>query len=151
MDAAIAALVDAIASVSRHQWFVLPGVGWLAAVPRDGYAIVDFAGARELYATLFGEPVSVESLEGERDRYALAIAVPGVEMIASAILGKLRAREAADISNLGVFDIVEKPARMARNPQTLEESVMPARSIVVFRAAESLRTRLKYPRNYRED
>jgi nucleoid DNA-binding protein len=40
---------------------------------------------------------------------------------------------------------------MARNPQTLEESVMPARSIVVFRAAESLRTRLKYPRNYRED
>jgi nucleoid DNA-binding protein len=151
MDAAIAALVDAIASVSRHQWFVLPGVGWLAAVPRDGYAIVDFAGARELYSTLFGEIVGGESLEGERDRYALAIQIPGVETIASAILEKLRAREGADVPNLGVFEIVEKPARTVRNPQTLEESVMPARGIVVFRAAESLRARLKYPAHYRED
>jgi nucleoid DNA-binding protein len=151
MDAAIAALVDAIASVSRHQWFVLPDVGWLAAVPCDGYRIVDFTGARDLYATLFGEPVSPESLEGERNRYALAIQMPGVETIAAAVLEKLRAREVADIPSLGVFDIVEKPARSVRNPQTLEESVMPARSIVVFRAAESLRTRLKYPANYQED
>jgi hypothetical protein len=79
MDAAIAGLVDALENADRWQWFVLPGVGWLTAVPSKGYTARDPRTGK----TVDIAPSRTLDLEGERVRHRNAIRTPGCETISA--------------------------------------------------------------------
>lgn len=48
--------------------------------------------------------------------------------------------EQVKISNFGIFNTHKKGARIGRNPNTMEEAVIPARTVVLFKASPKLRT-----------
>jgi len=118
----------------------------------------------ELYRALVGSPSSGVSFADERARYLHAIRpdsnededddedpatvtrTPGAETIADTIRGRLCAGEPADIPGLGVFDVLEKPSRRGADPETGEEITVPARRIVRFLVAETLKAGLNSAR-----
>jgi len=53
----------------------------------------------------------------------------------SSLLEELKDTERVTLLGLGTFRIVEKKARMGRNPQTGEEIKIPARRAIVFKAS----------------
>ena len=48
--------------------------------------------------------------------------------------------EQVKISNVGIFNTHKKGARIGRDPNTMEEAVIPARTVVLFKASPKLRT-----------
>lgn len=57
-----------------------------------------------------------------------------IEILESAI----RRREPVKLTGFGKFEIKDTPERMARNPQTMEEVLIPKRHRVVFRPSKTL-------------
>lgn len=121
-----------------------------------------FTADPELDRAIAGLPPSGRTFADERARYLHAIRpdgterdtaddpatvtrTPGAETIADWIRSRLRAGEAAGVPGLGVFDVVETASRRGANPETGEPITVPARRIVRFLAAESLKARLNTP------
>ena len=105
--------------------------------------------ARYLHAIrqdLNGDDLDEEDLkkddDGEEDPTTV-IRTPGAEIIAGTIRGRLCAGQPAEIRGLGIFDVLEKPSRRGANPETGDAITVPARRIVRFRVAETLKARLK--------
>jgi integration host factor subunit alpha len=67
---------------------------------------------------------------------ALAIAAAVLTTMSEAIIRG----EQVKISNFGIFNTHQKGARIGRNPNTMEEAVIPARTVVLFKASPKLRT-----------
>lgn len=57
--------------------------------------------------------------------------------------------ETIKVSNFGSFAVRHKGARMARNPNTGEEALIPARRVVVFRPAEKFKHHINNPESPR--
>ena len=75
---------------------------------------------------------------GTTKRLAEACVNAAVEALAEA----LSKGERTAIPSLGVFSVAERKARKGRNPRTGEEITIPARKVVVFRPAKSLREKV---------
>jgi DNA-binding protein HU-beta len=62
-----------------------------------------------------------------------------IDTVTKAIAESLAKGERTAIPGLGVFNVRERKARKGRNPQTGKEITIPARKVVVFTAAKSLK------------
>jgi DNA-binding protein HU-beta len=62
-----------------------------------------------------------------------------IDAVIKAISKALAKGERTAIPGLGVFNVRERKARKGRNPQTGKEITIPARKVVVFTAAKSLK------------
>lgn len=69
---------------------------------------------------------------------ALAITNAALELLAETMTKKEEIR----FTGFGVFEAKYTPQRMARNPQTGEDAVIPARYKPIFRPGETLRCRV---------
>jgi nucleoid DNA-binding protein len=61
-----------------------------------------------------------------------------VALVLDAMTDALRAGEEVKLHNFGVLTPTIRAARVARNPRTNEQLVVPPRRVVVFRAADCL-------------
>ncbi len=59
-----------------------------------------------------------------------------------ALVDALAKGERIALPGLGVFNVKERKARKGRNPRTGEEITIPARKVVTFTAAKSLKEKL---------
>jgi DNA-binding protein HU-beta len=62
-----------------------------------------------------------------------------LKAIIEVIEDALQKGERIALPGFGVFQVKERAARKGRNPQTGEEITIPARKVVVFKAAKQLR------------
>jgi nucleoid DNA-binding protein len=148
---ALETFLQALSRLRGNRRIVLPGVGSFTVRqyraqegrnPRTGELVwvpetrlLFFAADQELCRALEGLPPSAA-------KSGNVIARPVAEALGGAIRSRLLAGDAAEIPGLGVFDIVEKPARDGANPETGEPIIVPARRMVVFRLADAMRDRL---------
>ena len=51
------------------------------------------------------------------------------------------------LSGFGTFDLRDKKPRIGRNPKTLEEAIITARRVVVFRASDKLKDKMEMVQN----
>ena len=65
-----------------------------------------------------------------------------VDLVFSEIAESLIRGEEVKIANLGTFKILEKNARMGRNPKTGEAAVIPARRVASFKPSAGLRKKM---------
>ena len=56
----------------------------------------------------------------------------------------LGSKEQVKISGLGTFHVVERAARVSRNPKTGESVDVPAKSVVKFKASRALKELFSY-------
>ncbi len=56
-----------------------------------------------------------------------------VDMMFEIMADKISKGESVKITRLGTFDVRQKKARIGRNPKTMEEATISARSVVSFR------------------
>lgn len=87
---------------------------------------------RQELANAFQERFNVPGREAERWTSFL------IDHMANA----LEAGESVGVSGFGVFDVVERRARLGRNPRTREAVPIPERRVVTFRASEKLKLRM---------
>ncbi|WP_457641808.1 HU family DNA-binding protein [Persephonella sp.] len=66
-----------------------------------------------------------------------------VNAFVKALTAALEKGERVALPGLGVFNVKERAARKGRNPRTGEEITIPARKVVVFKAAKQLREKVK--------
>lgn len=66
-----------------------------------------------------------------------------VQMIIDSIVSTLKKGEEVSLAGLGIFSIVKKEARMARNPKTGEQVKVAAKNAPKFRAAKALKDAVK--------
>ncbi len=66
-------------------------------------------------------------------------AAEAVDGIISAIGDTLKRGEKVSLVGFGTFDVVERPERMGRNPQTGKAIKIPAKKVVRFKAGKKLR------------
>ena len=66
-----------------------------------------------------------------------------VNAFVEALTEALAKGERTALPGLGVFNVRERKARKGRNPRTGEVIKIPARKVVVFHPAKSLRERIK--------
>lgn len=62
-----------------------------------------------------------------------------LEVTIDVILNSLMGGERVNISGLGAFYVVERNARVARNPKTGEEVQVAAKKVAKFKAAKALK------------
>lgn len=72
-----------------------------------------------------------------------ASAERAVNAAIEAVVEALSKGERVAIPGLGVFNIRERKARKGRNPRTGKEITIPARKVVAFTAAKSLKEKVK--------
>ena len=65
-----------------------------------------------------------------------------VDALFEAISERLAAGEPVGISGFGAFALHDKQERVGRNPKTREETPIPARRVVTFRASAKLKKRV---------
>ena len=65
-----------------------------------------------------------------------------VEVCLRAIKYALASGERVEVRRFGSFDVVERKARMARNPRTGTPVLIPARRVVNFKPSKDLRERV---------
>ncbi len=66
-----------------------------------------------------------------------------IDAAINALVEALEKGERTAIPGLGVFNIKERKARKGRNPQTGKVIKIPARKVVAFKPAKSLREKVK--------
>lgn len=71
-----------------------------------------------------------------------AVAEKAVNAAIEAVVEAISKGERVAIPGLGVFNIRERKARKGRNPRTGKEITIPARKVVAFSAAKSLKEAL---------
>ena len=67
-----------------------------------------------------------------------------LETLVNTIQESLKNGQKVNLAGLGTFVVVEKKARVARNPKTGEEIPISARRVVTFRAGHKLRARVEH-------
>jgi nucleoid DNA-binding protein len=145
---------------------VLPGVGrlgtrryepYLGRNPRTGEVILVpatvspfFRVAPGLVRALNGDEASSDEASNDEDVYddnvdaaPKTVRTRFADALGERIRAKLVSGETVTIDELGTFEVVEKQGCNGVNPLTDEEVTIPARRVVLFRAAESLKTRLR--------
>ena len=75
-----------------------------------------------------------------------AVAGQAVKAVVNAILDSLVAGEAVRVSGLGTFDVVARPAREGRNPQSGETIKIAASKAVRFHAGKAVKDMLNPPK-----
>ncbi len=65
-----------------------------------------------------------------------------VDQIISYLIKNIKAQNEVALRMFGSFYIKDKKERMGRNPKTMVETVIPARKVVKFRIASSLKKRI---------
>ncbi len=65
-----------------------------------------------------------------------------VNAFVDALTGALEKGERVALPGLGVFSVKERKSRKGRNPKTGEEITIPARKVVTFHPAKSLKERV---------
>ena len=65
-----------------------------------------------------------------------------IDQLFEQIADALSAGEDVKISSFGAFRIRHKGARIGRNPKTLQDTPIPPRSVLVFRASQLLKQRI---------
>jgi len=66
-------------------------------------------------------------------------AAAAVDGVISAISDFLKNGEKVSLVGFGTFEVVKRPARKGRNPQTGKEITIPAKNVVRFRAGKKLK------------
>jgi len=122
-DSALEALLQALCA-SDDRPVTLPGVGRLSV---KRYRALPTASEKRL-AFFSPDPALYRVIAGS-DNAADDDAASGLDAIAATIRRHLRKRERAEIPELGVFEVIDKGGK----------------SLVQFRAAESLKARLNPP------
>ncbi len=74
-----------------------------------------------------------------------------VDDVFSIIVEHLCKNTRVKLRNFGSFDIKHKKERMGRNPRTLEAAVIPARYVVTFKIAPSLKKKIQSYALYNKD
>ena len=82
-----------------------------------------------------------ESVDGGR-----AVATRAVEAVIKEIQDAVSRGEKVAISGFGVFERVERAARIGRNPATGEAIKIPAKKVVKFRLAKSVKDAIVPPK-----
>jgi len=62
-----------------------------------------------------------------------------VELVIETISNAIISGESVKLSSFGTFLVREKNARIGRNPKTGEESIIPPRRVVLFKASDALK------------
>ena len=70
---------------------------------------------------------------------SIAAAERAIKATSDVIVKQANMGEAVKIPQFGVFKVAHRAAKTARNPQTGEPVNVPAKSILTFKAAKSLR------------
>jgi DNA-binding protein HU-beta len=79
------------------------------------------------------------SKTAEKAGITKAAAEKVVNAVIEALVEALSKGERVAIPGLGVFNVKERKAKKARNPRTGKEIIIPAKKVVVFTAAKSLK------------
>lgn len=66
-----------------------------------------------------------------------------VSAVYTAVSDSLAEGEKVSLVGLGTFSVIEKPARVGRNPFTQETIEIPKRKVVKFKAGQQLRDKVK--------
>lgn len=66
-----------------------------------------------------------------------------VDAVNAAVSGSLAEGEKVALVGFGTFSVVEKPARVGRNPFTQETIEIPQRKVVKFKAGQQLTDKIK--------
>ncbi|WP_299239064.1 HU family DNA-binding protein [Sulfurihydrogenibium sp.] len=82
------------------------------------------------------------SKTAEKAGITKAAAERAVNATIEAVAEALSKGERVAVPGLGVFNVKERRARKGRNPRTGKEITIPARKVVVFTAAKSLKETL---------
>lgn len=69
-------------------------------------------------------------------------AAAAVEAVVAGIGGALGAGEGVRVDGLGIFEVVERAAKVGRNPRTGQSVPIPARRAVRFRPARALKAKV---------
>ena len=82
------------------------------------------------------------SLVAERAGLTKREADKAVDAVVEVVGGTLGAGERVRVDGLGIFEVVERAAKVGRNPQTGQRIDVPPRKAVRFRPSKSLRERV---------
>ena len=90
-------------------------------------------------------PRAVESKVAQATELNQAAAGHAVKAVVNAILDALLAGDAVRVSGLGIFNVMARPAREGRNPQTGETIQIGASKAVRFHAGKAVKDALNPP------
>lgn len=65
-----------------------------------------------------------------------------VDAVIAVVVDELKAGNKVTLNGLGIFDVVDKPERMARNPRTGEKTPVAACKAAKFKAGKALKEQL---------
>lgn len=66
-----------------------------------------------------------------------------INFLIETIVKELKNGNSITLKQIGRFEVVEKPERMAHNPKTMEQVVVPARKAVSFTTSTTLKEAIK--------
>lgn len=85
----------------------------------------------------------IERVEKSNPKFTLKKSANIVEKLLEAIKKSLESGQDVMISNFGKFTVAEKKERKGRNPSTNTELMLPARRVVTFKTAATLREKMQ--------
>ena len=83
--------------------------------------------------------VELVSLVAEKAGLTKRDAAKAIDAVVAAVGVGLDAGERVRVEGLGIFEVVQRAAKVGRNPRTAERVEVPAGKAVRFRAAKGLR------------